>query len=194
MTIILMNKYPDAFNHDTILQSEYIKLVEKHSPDLLIETGTYQGHTTEFFCSFGIPVITTEWYEDNCAISAERLKNEDNVTIFQGDSATSLTENFHLLQGKKIIAFLDSHGQDDKVCERELELLSKLDIPPVILIHDFNVPGKNFQGGYYDYHPYDYDYFKPYFDLIYKEDGYTYRYNEESTGNPPVGVIILEPK
>lgn len=188
-----MKNFSKSFNEDIILQSTFKQLVEKHSPEVLLETGTYEGDTTEYFASFGIPVISTEWFEHNYVIAKEKLKTEDNVTLLLGDSATKISENFNLIESKKVIAFLDSHGQEDKSCERELEVLSKLKNPPVILIHDFNVPGKDFQGGGYDGHPYDYEYFKPYFDLIYGEDGYTYSYNEEATG-ARVGVIILESK
>lgn len=185
--------FSKSFNEDIILQNTFKKLVEKYSPEILLETGTYHGDTTEYFASFGIQVITTEWYENNHLIAKEKFKNNKNVILLLGDSSTKLLENFHLLQDKKIIAFLDSHGQEDHSCERELEVLSKLNIKPVILIHDFNVPGKDFQGGGYDGHPYSYEYFKPYFDSIYGEDRYTYSYNEEATGSR-VGVIILEPK
>lgn len=189
-----MNKFLKAFNQDTILQKKYIELVEKYSPDVLIETGTYEGDTTEFFSSFNLPVLTTEWFEHNALIAREKLKNKNNVSILVGDSATELEKKLDFLEDKKIIIFLDSHGQEDFSCERELEFLAKLSVKPVIIIHDFNVPNKLFQGGNYDNHPYDYSYFKKYFDLIYGEFGYTYEYNKESNGNPKVGVIILEPK
>jgi hypothetical protein len=71
-----MNKFLKAFNQDTILQKKYIELVEKYSPDVLIETGTCEGDTTEFFSSFNLPVLTTEWFEHNALIAREKLKNE----------------------------------------------------------------------------------------------------------------------
>lgn len=182
-----------AFNEDTVLQNTFKNLVEKYSPEVLLETGTYEGDTTEYFVSFGIPVISTEWFEHNYVIAKEKFKDNRDVVLFLGDSAAKISENFNLIQDKKVIAFLDSHGQEDHSCERELEVLSKLNIKPVILIHDFNVPGKNFQGGGYDGHPYDYKYFKSYFDAVYGENEYTYSYNEDATG-ARVGVIILEPK
>lgn len=55
-----MNKYEHAFNSDYILKEEYKKLIEKYNPDILIETGSYEGVTTEYMCNFGLQVITTE--------------------------------------------------------------------------------------------------------------------------------------
>lgn len=43
--------FSKSFNEDTILQKTFKDLVEKHSPDVLLETGTYEGDTTEYFAS-----------------------------------------------------------------------------------------------------------------------------------------------
>jgi|688.fasta_scaffold06689_9 hypothetical protein len=47
----------NPFNGDYFLQAEYSKLIEKHKPDLLLETGSFEGITTEYMCRFGPPVI-----------------------------------------------------------------------------------------------------------------------------------------
>ena len=191
--------FTKAFNEDINLQKIFKSLVENHNPELILETGTYMGDTTEYFCSFNIPVITTEINETFLNKSKEKLNLFTNIKLFLGDSEKALKENFHLIKDKKVLAFLDSHNLNDTVLERELVLLKQLDIKPILMIHDFYVPGKNFYFDTWDGHRYDYEFYKPYFDDLYGVNGYTYSYNEESVSsnavaNIPVGVIILEPK
>jgi predicted O-methyltransferase YrrM len=189
-----------AFNEDNNLQLIFKKLVEKHNPDLILETGTYLGETTEYFCNFNIPVITTEINENFFNQAKVRLLQKyNNVELLLGDSEKVLMENFGKIEFKKLLCFLDSHNLNDTVLERELILLKKLKIKPILVIHDFYVPGKNFYFDTWDGHRYDYEFYKPYFDDLYGLDKYEHSYNEESVysnaqGNVPVGVIILEPK
>ena len=41
-----MNHFPEAFNRDTFLQETFRDLVDKHKPDLILETGTHRADTT----------------------------------------------------------------------------------------------------------------------------------------------------
>lgn len=183
-----------AFGGDTFLQETYKQLVLKYKPDLLIETGTYEGDTTEYLASFGLPVVTTEINVMNYETSKQKLRGIENITFLLGDSEKSLIRVFDTIKDKKIIAFLDAHWLNDKTLERELYLLSNLTHPPVILVHDFFVPDKPFGFDRWDNHRYDYVYFKRFFDVTYKDDTkYTFRYNEEANGQQR-GVIILEPR
>ncbi|MEN6622549.1 MAG: hypothetical protein ABFD50_13475 [Smithella sp.] len=187
-----MSQYPQAFNQDTFLQQTFAELVAQKQPTLILETGTHRADTTEYFASFGIPVLSTEINEEFFNISRSKLAGKFNVQLLLGDSATALKENFHLLKDEKILAFLDSHFLNDAVLERELELMTQLKHKPTIIIHDFYVPGKDFGYDTWDGHRYDYEFYKPYFDNIYGVDAYTYRYNEQAVGARR-GVIITEP-
>lgn len=191
--------FTNAFNSDTNIQKIFKNLVETYKPNVIVETGTYLGNTTEYFCSFDIPVISTEINEGFLETAKNRLKNYNNITLLLGDSEKALKNNFNLIEDKKILGFLDSHNLNDGVLERELILLKKLKIKPTLIIHDFYVPGKNFYFDTWDGHRYDYEFYKPYFDDLYGVDGYRHSYNNDSVysnaqGNIPVGIIILEPK
>lgn len=188
-----MNTYPQAFNEDTHLQNTFKDLVLQHKPDLILETGTHRADTTAYFASFGLPVVSTEINPDFHQLSSDKLREATNVTLLLGDSAKALSENFNLIQDKKIIAFLDSHLLNDQVLERELELLTQLSHKPIIIIHDFFVPGRNFGYDTWDGHRYDYDFYKPYLDAVYGgENNYTYFYNTEAVGARR-GVIVTIP-
>jgi len=188
-----MSQYPQAFNEDTVLQKTFETLFEHNKPDLILETGTHRADTTEFFSSFGVPVISTEISSEFYNISKNKLADKFNVTLLLGDSATALEENFELIQNKKIIAFLDSHFLNDQVLERELKLLERLSVKPIIIIHDFYVPGTDFGYDTWDGHRYDYEFYKSYLDNTYGgELNYTYFYNTEAVGCRR-GVIVTVP-
>jgi cephalosporin hydroxylase len=188
-----MTTYPEAFNQDTLLQETFTLLMEEHKPDLILETGTHRADTTEYFLSFGVPVISTEINENFYNISKNKLAHDPNAILLLGDSAQILEDNFHLISDKKIIAFLDSHFLNDQVLERELALFEKLSIKPIIIIHDFYVPGKDLGYDTWDGHRYDYVFYKPYLDKLYGgENTYTYSYNSEAVGCRR-GVIITVP-
>jgi hypothetical protein len=192
ITYPTVNDFPKAFNEDIHLQQTFIDLVKKHEPDLILETGTFKADTTEFFCSFNLPVITTELVSVYFEESKIKLQNQTNVKLFLGDSAVSLQQNFSLIQDKKIVAFLDSHFNNDKVLERELELFKHLEKKPILIIHDFYVPGTDLGYDTWDGHRYDYEFYKSYFDGLYGVNGYVHSYNSEATGARR-GVIIVEP-
>lgn len=187
-----MSQYPHAFNEDTILQNTFAELVQLHKPDLILETGTHRADTTLFFASFGVPVISTEINIDFFNESLRKVGNLTNVRLLLGDSANQLQEHIAVFKDKKVLAFLDSHFLNDQVLERELDILSTFSPKPIIIIHDFYVPGKDFGYDTWDGHRYDLEFYKPYFDKVYGENQYSYRYNTEAVGCRR-GVIILEP-
>jgi cephalosporin hydroxylase len=187
-----MNKFENAFNSDFILKAEYEKLIRKYNPDILIETGSYEGATTEYMCSLGLPVITTEIDETRFNITKNKLSSYENCRVLFGDSEVELRKIFSEIKSKQVLAFLDAHWFDDKVLQRELAILSELDNAPVIIIHDFMVPGKDFGYDCYGGVVYDYINYKQFFDQVYGENQYSYRYNEDAAGIRR-GVIFLEP-
>ena len=189
-----------AFNDDTLLQQLFTELVAKHNPTHIIETGTHLGYTTEFLTTFDKIVIGIESNPEFAEIADARI-NKHGLgpwSITMGDSATELGKLLDVFNDPrnlsiKVIYFLDAHWTNDQALERELEVLKRHRTKPVIMIHDWKVPGKDF--GYDSYSGVDYSYenYKSYFDAIYP-DGYTHRYNEEAVGYARRGVIILEPK
>lgn len=187
-----MNKYNNAFNEDTILQNTFAKLVETYKPELILETGTHRGETTEFLCDFGIPVISTEINQGFYDGTKARIGRLHNLVMLLGDSAVALEQNFSLIQDKKILMFLDSHCLNDRVLERELVLFKRLKYKPVMVIHDFFVPNKDFGYDSWDGYRYDFEAFKSYFEDLYGKDKYQYQYNSEAVGKRR-GVIITFP-
>lgn len=188
-----MKIFEQALNGDTVLQEKFIDIINEFNPDIIVETGTYHGHTTEFLAQSKKPVYTTEILLENFNIAEKRLEGNENVTLLLGDSVTCLDLIFNEIKSKKIFAFLDSHGCNDSVLERELMLLKGLKHKPYIVIHDFYVPGERLNYDTWDGHRYDYEYFKQYIDGLYGENNYEYFYNQ-ATPVSPIGVIFIKPK
>lgn len=183
-----------VFNGDTSLQSKFEEIVNEYKPDLILETGTFHGETTEFFAKFGVTVYTTEINYENALTAHNVLKDFKNVRQLIGDSVNCLNKIKENLVDKKILCFLDSHWNNDKVLERELDFFTENNIKPYILIHDFYNP-EHPEYGYdvWDNHRYDYNFYKSYFDKVYGENQYSYYYNKDAVGAKR-GVIFLHPK
>jgi len=188
-----MKLFEHAINGDTVLQQRFIDKLNEFKPYIIVETGTFYGHTTEFLAQYNKPVYTTEILVENYNKAEERLANLENVNLLLGDSVTCLENIFDEIKDKKIFAFLDSHGCNDSVLERELMLFKKLEIKPFIVIHDFYVPNEQLNHDTWDGHRYDYEYFKQYIDELYGEGNYSYSYNQ-ATPVSKIGVILIEPK
>lgn len=189
-----ITQYPTAFNGDIQLQQLFSNIINNYDFDIIIETGTHKGETTEFLCSFQKHVISTEIVPEFHNTVKEKLKNLVNLTLLLGDSATSLESIFFAIKDKKIIAFLDSHCFNDTVLERELELFTQLTHKPTLIIHDFYVPGTSLGYDSWDGHRYDIDFYKKYFDRLYGHDEYSYSYNDDSATGARRGIILIQPK
>lgn len=183
----------NAFCGDTFLQDTFAELVQEHKPDIILETGTYLGDTTVFLASFGLPVLTVEIEPASHTVALAKFNELPNITAVLGDAASALEDRFDDLVDKKILAFIDAHWRQDKAAERELAVLSRLTHKPVILVHDFYVPGTDFGYDSHDGHRYDLESFCWHFDLIYGKGKWNHRYNTQASGLKR-GVVILTAK
>jgi hypothetical protein len=76
-----------------------------------VETGTYQGSTTAFFATFGLPVITAEINPKFAAFSRERLNAWKNVELYESDSVQVLKKLVQENDGRSVptLFYLDAH-------------------------------------------------------------------------------------
>lgn len=131
-----------GFEGDHFLKAEIEALIKKHSIDLVIETGSFYGHTTKQFAKMVKRVITieanAEYYREAC----ENLKDFKNVKPFYGESQKVLPSLLDKrVQKKKVLFFLDAHWQEHCPLNDELAAIAAAGMKPVIVIHDFKVPG-----------------------------------------------------
>src|SRR6187551_1980564 len=111
--------------------------------DLVVETGTYRGTTTEFLRSLtSAPIVTIEVDERLAFYSQARLRALPNLRVVHGDSATEIRRLvFHKGRDARLpFCYLDAHWHTRLPLRWEiLEVLSAFP-ECCILIDDFEVP------------------------------------------------------
>lgn len=177
---------PEPFNGDPFVQTRVFTLASKHKIATIVETGTYQGDTTQAL-SFIAPVVTMELNPE----LFKKTRDMSNVTRLQGDSATLLPK---LLPGiaEPILFYLDAHWEDHSPLLEELQAIRKCTKPPVIIIHDFKNPYRPDYGyDSWDCGPYTLELIAPVLAEIYPA-GYEHHFNIEAAGQRR-GLIYIEP-
>lgn len=187
------------FNEDTFMETAFLELKKRHKINLVIETGTYHGTTTQWLAENFYFVETVEVVPHNFVIAAKILSAYKNVIMNLGDSVTELK---HILEGVKLklkgkppLLFLDAHWYANPLLG-ELEVIAACGIKPVLVIHDFYNPFHPDFG--YDVYPeqnikYEFDYVAGALEKIYGKSGYNHWYNQEATGAKR-GCLFVTPK
>lgn len=163
-----------AFNGDTYLGDEFLRLRDNYGIKAAVETGTFKGGTTlwlsRHFETVDTIEINTIYYHE----AAENLRSCENVKMHLGSSVNILP----IVAKPDSIVFLDAHWLNHNPLLEELDILMSIR-PKIIAIHDFKVPSHPEFG--YDEYPaqniiYEWDYIKNH--II----NYSYFYNSVAVG------------
>lgn len=141
----------DVHKHHGICPNWFMTaLIELDHPRLrdinvAVETGTFEGHTTEFFAESFERVFTVEKYiEDNyytnknlIEVYADMKKRYKNISFFNGDSPVFLESVLKTLDEPCVI-LLDAHNGASSPVEQEILAIKKSlkQIDSIILIDD----------------------------------------------------------
>lgn len=110
--------------------------------DVVLETGTYRGSTTEFFRAvFGLPVETVEGNSRFYHYSRRRLAFDPQATVMLGDSRQFLRDMTVKWPTSTVFIYLDAHWEHDLPLAEELEIIKGQWDKAVVMIDDFAVPG-----------------------------------------------------
>ena len=187
-------KYP--FSGDMCLEKELKKIISERNIDYVIETGTYVGNTTKAFRSMAPKVVSIEIKLPLYIISRFFLFGLNNIKLYHGESSKVLRRILPKLSKKtnSMLVYLDAHWYENPLIG-ELKAISESKIKPVIVIHDFRVPGHPELG--FDTYPkqgviYELSYIRDSLDEIYGRGGYSYRFNSKSEGAKR-GCIFIFP-
>jgi hypothetical protein len=192
------------FNGDTFITQEFLKLKEQFSITCAVETGTNLGETTYWLAENFNNVFTMEINENYLELSKKNCIDMKNINFLLGDSSLLIKDVIDIIKNERTIFFLDAHWGDYCPTPAELTEIKKMIIKPVIVIHDFHVPGKSHPEGMHnighpgwgwDYYPnfkYNWESIEKFIFDIYGED-YTYYYNDEVNGARR-GCIYITPK
>lgn len=170
------------FNGDKYLKQSVANLLDKHSIELAIETGTYKAETTRALSYMAKEVVSIESSRKHFYHALDVLEKRNNTTLLLGQSEKRLPEVLKKNKDKKILFYLDAHGNRTPLL-KELDCIAdaKLTHPPVIVIHDFQVPDKpHFGYDTYDGQPYTWEWVKPHIEAIYTS--HNHWYNNKATG------------
>jgi hypothetical protein len=175
-----------AFEGDTYIGLELLKLRDKFKIKYCIETGTQYGASTKVLAEIFDNVISVEADPLFFEMAGENIQNE-NVQLVEGRSEDVLK----IIDTDNVLYYLDAHGCNIGGCplKKELTIISKKKHKNVsIAIHDFKVPEKDFGFDSYDF-DLTFEEIEEYLNYIYPE-GFKYHYNEEADGAKR-GIIYI---
>jgi len=183
-----------GFEGDGILEAKIKSVIESYGVKTVIETGTFKGGTTAKFCQMAHLVITFENNLEYYKEASARLSKMDNLIMIRGESQRYLDHVLkdNILDLGMCLFFLDAHWYDHCPLLDELNIIAENKLRPVIVIHDFKVPGTDLGFDTYKGKPLEWDYIKDHISKIYGDKGFSYEYNSEAEGARR-GVIIISP-
>jgi len=194
----LMPHQMDPFNGDHFIEKEILQLRDRFGINTAIETGTCFGSTTKFLARHFQKVFSIEINTAYLEIARILIGDLQNVQTFQGASELVLGEiiSAKISDTDRLLFFLDAHWDTHCPLPDELRIIAEHKLKPVIVIHDFQVPGQpGLAFDSYSGQPFTFDWLKDRFDAIYGEEGYGYYYNsEEESTEIRVGIIYIFPK
>jgi predicted O-methyltransferase YrrM len=181
---------------DTFLWAEIEGLVKKHDIEMIVETGTYLGNTAKKFSTLA-DVITCEVNREHYDSAVKNIEGNRKILALFGNSVDMLRKNADKFKNKRVLFFLDAHWYDYCPLLDELKLIADLKMQPIIVIHDFKVPGKDFGFDPYRGRAFDYALIELHLRAIYGnhygKEGFSHYYNTESDG-PRRGCIFIVPR
>jgi predicted O-methyltransferase YrrM len=132
------------FNGQEGRQAIFRELVSKIQFQMIVETGTYRGTTTEFLAQeSGLLVCTVETEPRFYHYARRRLKGQKQIRLELGDSREFITKLARdaALPKQSVFFYLDAHWQEDLPLKQEIEIIVKYWRGICIMIDDFQVPG-----------------------------------------------------
>lgn len=172
--------YPNAFNGDDLLLARFAELVKEFDIKTIVETGTFEGKTTDALASLVPQVHTIEVNKNYQAKAKQNCKNK-NITFHLGSSVDVLPKIIGKLNNP--LFFLDAHWQKYCPLWDEIRIIGEAGLKPVIIIHDFKVPGKG-GFGFDKWNGKDISHanVKAAIDKVYGPNGYTHSTNTQAHG------------
>jgi hypothetical protein len=134
-------------NGQVFRQRMYAEMLKEIGFDVIIETGTFRGVTTEHFAASGLPVYSVELNPQFYRATAARLAGKrDLIHLYQGDSPSFLRGLANDVSFSKTRPFfyLDAHWYKSLPLAEELEIIFGKWHQAVVMVDDFQVPGTDY--------------------------------------------------
>jgi len=137
------NIWGGAFNGQLLRRSIFKEIVKSCSPNLIVETGTFKGNTTEFMAMHSnCQIYTTEIDQRSFIYSYLRFILQKRIRVFRIDSRDFINRVLYDSQEDiSVFYYLDAHwNENDTPLSRELDEILKDSRKHIIMIDDFKVP------------------------------------------------------
>jgi hypothetical protein len=189
----LMPFQDQPFNGDKFAAEKFLELKNKFGIETAIELGTCVGGTTRWMAQNFKKVIGIEIMWDYLSVAAERVGLPDSdVTLYEGSTVDALPKVLKDIT-EPVIMFVDSHWGEYNPLLKELEIIAEHKLKPVLVIHDFLVPGRKDLGfDVYENIVYEWKWIQPSIEKIYGTD-YVMEYNKKAAGAKR-GICYVCPK
>jgi hypothetical protein len=132
-----------ALNGQRFRQEMFRSLLQELQPDVVVESGTYRGATTQFLWHVsGRPVYTVEKDPTLARLVARRFRDVADIRVIKSDSRKALQglrENSSFPKSR-VFFYLDAHWEDDLPLREEVAIITGGWTDSLILIDDFKVP------------------------------------------------------
>jgi len=203
--IKIINMETTAFNSDTKVCEEILKLKNLFDIKCVIETGSYEGNTTKFLGENFEKVLSVEITDHFFQLSNQKCNHLKNVEIYKDSSEKFLSEILPKIENDYnfVMFYLDAHWENYWPLQDELIAISKsFKNRAIIVIDDFFVPNRNFQYDSYHNVKCDFSFIEKELNTCYDDNGYLYYYLNSTNRKLPirdgsiggVGKIYVLPK
>jgi predicted O-methyltransferase YrrM len=189
----LMPFQDQPFNGDRFAVEKFLSLKQKFGIETAIELGTCVGGTTRWLSQNFKKVIGIEIMFDYLSIAAQRVNySESDVTFYEGSTVDILPKILKDIT-EPVIIFADSHWGEFNPLIKELEIIADHKLKPVLVVHDFLVPGRK-ELGYDTYKEivYEWKWIEPSIRKIYGDE-FVMEYNSKAAGAKR-GICYVYPK
>jgi hypothetical protein len=137
------------FNGQQRRRELFNAILREMKPVAIVETGTFQGDTTELFGETGLPVYSVESNARNYGFARARLRHCGNVVMLKCDSRDGLLRilgnELRDRLNETTFFYLDAHWNAYLPLADELDIIFNRANRAIVMIDDFEVPG---DGGY----------------------------------------------
>ena len=183
----------EKFAFDTRLEEKIEELVVEYDIKSIVETGTWIGGTARAFAGMVENVYTIEVRPDFYSQAQQILAPLPNVKQFLGKTQAILPVILPLV-AHPTLYYLDAHtwGAPGTAVFDELEIIAEHDPSPILVIHDFQVPGHpELKFDVYDGKPNCFERIEPGLRKI--QTPWRHFFNSEAVGCR-VGVLFVVPQ
>lgn len=134
-----------AFHGDAIYRKLMLDLPDAFRFTSFVETGTFRGYSTEFMALHKpqLPIFTIEVESCTYTLAQRALRKYPNITQYLGNSGDWIRD---LIREQRLgdfpLFYLDAHWQRYWPLRDELRHIAEAKMRAVIVIDDFEVPGR----------------------------------------------------